>query len=125
MLENKHITIHQYKEAQGAPLGVNYHVQQSEVEAPYLAEDGGRKPVMVAQFGDKAYDDGYKVYTTIDSHMQTVANQALRNGLIAYENRHGYHGSEAHFDAKESDQYAVKLRSLPVYGNDCQQQLPE
>lgn len=115
MLENKHITVEQYKEAQSAPLGINYHVQQAEIEAPYLSEMV--RNAMVAQFGDAAYDEGYKVYTTIDSHMQTIANQALRNGLIAYEDRHGYRGPEAHFDVKDLDQYAEKLRGFAVFGD--------
>ena len=43
-------------------------------------------------YGDSIYTDGFKVYTTIDSHLQAEANIAVRDNLIAYDQRHGYRG---------------------------------
>ena len=58
---------------------------------------------MLARFGQSAYTGGYQVYTTIDSRLQTTANQAVISGLEEYDQRHGYRGAEAHFDLKENN----------------------
>ncbi|MEG9479698.1 penicillin-binding protein, partial [Acinetobacter baumannii] len=47
-------------------------------------------------FEKQATDSGYKVYTTIDSKRQRYAEQALQDGLEAYDRRHGWRGAEAH-----------------------------
>jgi penicillin-binding protein 1A len=39
--------------------------------------------------------------TTIDSRLQTAANQAVANGLEDYDKRHGYRGPEARIDLKD------------------------
>lgn len=117
MLEVKHISLAQYKTAVAAPLGVSEQGLQVEVEAPYVAEMV--RNAMVAQFGEAAYDEGYKVYTTVDSHLQTVANVASRNGIMAYEERHGYRGPEGHIrgnDAKNLSVWQNQLRQIPIYG---------
>lgn len=119
MLENKHITTAQYSAAIDTPLGISYHGLQVEVEAPYLAEMV--RNAMVAQFGDSTYEEGYKVYTTIDSHQQNAANQALRNGIMSYEERHGYRGVETHLQGaragtSRNKSWQEQLRQIPVYG---------
>lgn len=117
MLENKHITLAQYKAASAAPLGISSQGLQVEVEAPYLAEMV--RNAMVAQFGDAAYDSGYKVYTTLDSQLQNIANNALRNGVMAYEERHGYRGPEGHLrgnGTKALRDWQDQLRQIPIYG---------
>lgn len=119
MLGNNHITAAQYNAAVDAPLGVSYHGLQAEVEAPYVAEMV--RNAMVAQFGDSAYEEGYKVYTTVNSEQQNAANEALRDGLMAYEERHGYNGVEVHLKGiraggKNNGGWQEQLRQIPVYG---------
>jgi penicillin-binding protein 1A len=50
---------------------------------------------MVARYGDAAYTNGLNVTTTIDSVRQKAATAALRGGILAYDERHGYRGPEA------------------------------
>lgn len=117
MFECGHLKREQYEEAVTAPLGAGYHSLQVEVEAPYLAEMV--RNAMLAQFGDKVYDDGFKVYTTLDSHLQTDADKALRNGLLAYERRHGYRGAQGHLAGNiKSNLYdwLRQLRAIDAYG---------
>jgi penicillin-binding protein 1A len=117
MLANGHITPAQYKEAVTAPLGVTYTGIQVEIEAHYLAEMV--RNAMVAQFGDATYENGYKVYTTLDSQQQIAANQALRHGIMAYEERHGYRGAEGHFHGTPQNSlksWQKQLRQMPSYG---------
>jgi penicillin-binding protein 1A len=46
--------------------------------------------------GEHAIDSGYKVYTTVNSQRQAYAEQAVQEGLEAYDRRHGWRGAEAH-----------------------------
>ncbi len=61
-----------------------------DVEAAYVAEMARQE--VVKRFGEAAVNAGYKVYTTLDSRLQTAANRALRLGLMEYDRRHGYRG---------------------------------
>ncbi len=90
-----------YEDAVAAPLTASFHGLTNELAAPYVAEMA--RAETVARFGDDVYTDGYKVYTTVDSHLQRVATQSVRDGLIAYTKRHGYRGPEAHVDLAKYD----------------------
>ena len=45
---------------------------------------------MVEEYGKEAYDKGLSIYTTVASHLQNAASNALRDGLMTYDKRHGY-----------------------------------
>src|SRR5690606_28299958 len=45
--------------------------------------------------------DGYRVTTTLDGRAQEAANLATRDGLLAYDRRHGWRGVEAHIELAE------------------------
>jgi penicillin-binding protein 1A len=47
---------------------------------------------MVRRYGPEALTAGYKVTTTIDSRLQAAADRAIREALVAYDERHGYRG---------------------------------
>ena len=72
------------------------HAATIEVQAPYVAEMV--RAYMVEQFGEDAYSAGYRVYTTLDGKRQNAASSALRDGLLAYDRRHGYRGVARHFE---------------------------
>src|SRR3990167_4029462 len=88
MAELKFITPAEYEQAISAPLTAKYHMAKIQMQAPYVGEMV--REAMVDEYGDAAYDKGLIVYTTISSSLQKKANQTLRNGLIAYDKRHGY-----------------------------------
>ena len=69
------------------------HSLTIEAEAPYLGELV--RAEIVRRYGEDAYTAGYKVYTTVDTRLQTAANTALRDALLDYDRRHGYRGPEA------------------------------
>ena len=81
-----------YQNAVQAPVTARRHYTQTEVDAAYVAEMA--RQYAIERFGDTAYTGGYRIYTTIDSEMQPFARQALANGLIAYDLRHGWRGAE-------------------------------
>jgi penicillin-binding protein 1A len=113
--ENDYITEAAYQEAIHAPNTASYHGIETEMDAPYVAE-------MIRQslhdhFGADAYTLGYKVYTTIDSSLQTTANKTVETHLIAYDRRHGYRGPVAKItplDDYSTKQLQKKLKPYAV-----------
>ncbi|MCW4149698.1 PBP1A family penicillin-binding protein [Halomonas sp. 18H] len=81
-----------YQEAVQEPVTARRHITQAEVNADYVAEMA--RQFAVDRFKDKAYTGGYRITTTLDSELQPMAREALANGLIAYDTRHGWRGPE-------------------------------
>ncbi|MGA0587040.1 penicillin-binding protein 1A [Dyella sp. KRB-257] len=96
MLEHRYISKAEYAQAIKEPNGAFAHEQPIEVDAPYLAEMVRRQ--VLDRLGNNALTDGYVVKTTLQSARQTAAVDALRDGLVAYDRRHGWRGPEAHSD---------------------------
>ncbi len=99
------------------PDTARLHTVTEEVDAPYAAEMA--RAVAVEMFGNEAYTDGYKVYTTIDSRLQPVASTVLRQSLIEYDERHGFRGAESHVTlARDStvDDWEEALRDTSSAG---------
>jgi len=90
MLEDGKITAAQAADARSAPLVL--HLQNAPNSlAPYFVEEIRR--YLETKYGaDQVHGAGLKVYTTIDVELQKAANQAVLDGLAAYERRHGWKG---------------------------------
>ena len=85
-----------YEQAVAEPNHAYPHEQPIEVDAPYLAEMVRRQ--VLDRLGNDALTEGYVVKTTVQSSRQQAAVDAVRNGLVAYDHRHGWRGPEAHQD---------------------------
>ncbi|MGA9852893.1 MAG: penicillin-binding protein 1A [Gammaproteobacteria bacterium] len=96
MLADGYITRDQYQQAMAAPMTASYHDATTTVNAPYLAEMV--RDYMVNKYGDDAYTAGYAVVTTVDSRLQPLAVDAVRRGLLNYDQRHGWRGPVAQMD---------------------------
>ncbi len=110
MLENGFIERAAYAEAMAAADQASAHEPPVEVEAPYFAELVRLEAM--ERLGNAALSDGYVVTTTLDGDMQQAANRALRDGLEAYDRRHGWRGAEAHVElpaAAGSEQWDAAL----------------
>nr|WP_194710080.1 penicillin-binding protein 1A [Pseudoalteromonas sp. S16_S37] len=93
MLKEKYISKAQYDEARVAPITAKFHGAEIELYAPYIAEMV--RSYMVDTYGeDKAYNSGFRVFTTVESHIQAAAQQALIDNLHSYDMRHGFRGPE-------------------------------
>lgn len=90
MLDQGYIDQQTYQLAVAEPVNATFHGEEVPVHAPYVGEMV--RDLMVASFGDDAYVSGYRVYTTIDSHLQDDADLSARTALFAYDKRHGYRG---------------------------------
>lgn len=92
MLKLGFITQAQHDVAIQAPIGLNFRTSLADVNGPYLAEMV--RDSLVSQFGEGIYSSGYKVYTTVSASRQNAATEAVINGLLAYDHRHGWRGPE-------------------------------
>ena len=81
-----------YKEALVEPLRFKASKQSRDLAADYVAEIV--RESLYEQYQDEIYSSGLKVYTTIRKSNQEAANNAVREGILDYDLRHGYRGPE-------------------------------
>ncbi len=90
MLEDGKITFQQAQKAKSAPLVLNLQTDPNSL-APYYAEEIRR--YLEKKYGtDQVHEGGLRVYTTLNMELQRTANQAVLDGLAAYERRHEWKG---------------------------------
>ena len=89
-----------YQNSIAAPATASRHYPRVEVDAPYIGEMV-RAHIVDTYGTEDAYNKGYRVFTTIDTHLQQAARTALVNGLKAYDHRHGYRGAEAQVEINQ------------------------
>jgi penicillin-binding protein 1A len=88
MLEDGKITAPEADEARSSPLGLHLAHDPNSL-APYFVEEIRR--YLEGKYGtDQVHEGGLKVYTSLNVEMQKAANQAVLDGLAAYERRHGW-----------------------------------
>ncbi len=90
MLEDGKITAQQAGEAKGQPVRLNLQHDSNSL-APYFVEEIRR--YLENKYGsDQVHEGGLRVLTSLDMDLQKAANQAVLDGLAAYERRHGWRG---------------------------------
>ena len=90
MLDLGFITQAEFEAADNEPYKTFYHQTPVDVNAQYVAEEA--RKFVIDKLGEQAYTDGIKVYTTILSNYQEIAQKSVFNGVMAYDKRHGYKG---------------------------------
>ncbi len=90
MLDQGSITRDEFEAARSAPLTASVHERAIELPALYIAEMVRRH--LLTEYGPGVYNRGFVVHTTVDSHLQTLAEKALQKKLNEYDRRHGYRG---------------------------------
>ncbi len=92
MADNGFITPTEAARAKSASLRVvKREEQEAVVTAPFFAEEVRRELAERYNF-DVLYGGGLTVRATMDPKLQELAQQELRDGLVAYDRRHGYRG---------------------------------
>src|SRR6202790_5282518 len=90
MLEDGKVTAAQAADARSAPLVLHLAHDPNSL-APYFVEEIRR--YLENKYGaDQVHEGGLRVHTSLDMNLQRTANQALLDGLAAYERRHGWKG---------------------------------
>ncbi|HUK43233.1 MAG TPA: PBP1A family penicillin-binding protein [Candidatus Bathyarchaeia archaeon] len=91
MLEDGKITAAEAQRAKSAPLGLKLQAEANDI-APYFVEE--IRQYLEKKYGaEEVHERGLRVYTGLDLEMQRAAQQAVRDGLAAYERRHGWKGN--------------------------------
>jgi len=97
MLTDGRISSEDAEEAWAEPLVVYQSDPTEIVQADYFVEEVRRELAQV--YGDAAlYQGGLSVRTTLDPRLQKISERVLRDGLVAYDRRHGWRGPVATLD---------------------------
>src|SRR6266849_826792 len=90
MQEEGKITPSEEATAIKTPLGLHIQYPRNDL-APYFFEE--IRNYLASTYGTEAvHERGLRVYTTLNIAMQRAANLAVRDGLHAYDRRHGWRG---------------------------------
>ena len=115
MAELDFISAVEASRAQSVPMHAIAYERPTEVYAPYVAEMVRQE--MIARYGAEALTEGFHVTTTLDPELQAAANRAVRDGLMTYDARHGWHGVEQQFELAEGEDAVTvgrRLRNIPT-----------
>ncbi|WP_018860819.1 MULTISPECIES: penicillin-binding protein 1A [unclassified Thioalkalivibrio] len=114
MFDTGAISESEYEEAIARPVSSERHVAATEVDAHWVAE--AARQIVFNLWGEDAYRRGLQVHTSIDSRYQEAANQALREGLLEYDERHGYRGPEDQLSDETMADAESRMRALKAQG---------
>jgi penicillin-binding protein 1A len=90
MLSEGKITAAEEAAARNTPLGLHIQYPRNDL-APYFFEE--IRKYLESTYGTEAvHERGLRVYTTLNIALERAANQAVRDGLHAYDRRHGWRG---------------------------------
>ena len=91
MAHDGKVTRAQAEAAAKEPLGLHISSARNDL-APYFVEE--IRQYLEHTYGTAAvHEQGLRVYTTLNVAMQKAADQAVRDGLHAYDRRHGWRGN--------------------------------
>jgi len=117
MFEQGFITQQELEAAQAIEVHAKLVGARIDIEAGYVAEMA--RSFAIENFGGEALKQGLTIVTTLDSQLQNAANLAVRNGLQAYERRHGYRGPIQHLTPTEmtdTEQVLETLNDIKKFG---------
>ena len=105
MREEGYITEEEYQETINLPLLVIPN-RQKDLRAPYFAEEVRR--YLESTYGSEGLlEQGLQVDTTLDPAIQAATEEALQQGLISLDHRHGWRGALHHVDIEDLEDYEL------------------
>lgn len=112
MAENGFITKADADGAIKAPFKVNPRPFGARILAGEFFAEGVRRTLM-EDFGQKKlYGGGLSVRTTLDPELQRKAKRALVNGLVGYDENHGWREPAAQIDLTAEQDWGVALAKV-------------
>ncbi len=109
LLEDGEIDAEAAEAARQGPVVTADRRRSDVYAASYFAEEVRRQ--LQAIYGtDQVYEGGLSVRTTLDPVLQEIADRALREGLLAYDRRHGWRGPVARLET--FDDWAAQLDAV-------------
>ena len=115
MVADGYVSKEDGEKAKNQPLGVNPRaLSPNTYVAGYFAEDVRRE--LADRYGEKKlYEGGLSVRTTLDPKMQVMARRALVDGLVRYDEAHGFRGAMQHIET--AGDWGVPLGAIPALGD--------
>ena len=116
MAQNGDITREEADAARKMALGVNPRVAfPNAANANYFTEEVRRE--ISERYGEKKlYEGGLSVRATLDPKMQAWARKALVDGLIRYDQQHGWRGPQTRVDLTGRD-WGMAVAEVPALGD--------
>lgn len=116
LLEDGRITQPEYEQALAEPITLRPRSDSEFYQGGAYFTEEIRKDLL-ARYGDKAVlEGGLLVRATMDPRLQDIGTKALRDGLIAYDRRHGWRGPLAQVQNGKDIPSALKATSKPIGG---------
>ena len=113
MEENGYISHSEAEQAVREPLVMRPQQQEQFIDAAYFLAEVRR--TAISQFGEKElYEQGLTIKTSLDWRLQQIANQALWNGLVQYDLRHGYRGPITTIVFNQEQDWIKELKKIPT-----------
>jgi penicillin-binding protein 1A len=114
MEDERFISSFDAAEARATGLDVSLRSRGVQIrDASYFLEQVRRE--LLGMYGEeKLYEGGLSVRTTIDTKLQETVSRELREGLIAFDRRHGWRGPVRHLEAGENWQEALSAMPVPA-----------
>ena len=115
MVENGYVSKAEGEKAKDQPLGVTPRVlSPNTYSAGFFAEEVRRE--LSDRYGEKKlYEGGLSVRTTLDPKMQQIARKALVDGLVRYDEAHGFRGPMRHVEI--AGDWGPPLADVPTLGD--------
>lgn len=113
MRELDYIDETQQKEALDQPNTARLHSHILDLDLPYIAEIVRNQ--MFDQFGEEAYNNGFRVKTTVDSKLQLLAEDTLRKSLHQFDEHRRFHTIKEHAEIPKNPGPADLDRALAPF----------
>jgi len=115
MVENGYVTRAEGDAAKAEPLTVNPRaLSPNSIAAGYFAEEVRRE--LNDRYGDKKlYEGGLSVRATLDPKMQLMARKALADGLVRFDEAHGWRGPVKQIEI--GSDWGQALGQIPALGD--------
>jgi len=97
-----------YQTAINSEINLPISINNYDLEASHLAELARFE--VINRYGIRAYEEGWSVYTTVDSELQESANEAITKRLFEYDKRHGWREKKNYID-RLGDEFFKSIES--------------
>lgn len=101
-----YISNKELEDAEKQPITIHRQTRINAMPADHIVEMV--RQALYQQYGEDVYTRGLRVYTTIHKADQIAAYEAVRKGILDYDQRYGYRGPESFIDIPHSDNNPTK-----------------
>ena len=113
MVEDGYVSQEEADAARALLLSTTRRLRGPEYDAATYFVQELRRDLSEQYGAETLQQGGLSIRTTIDTRLQLIATDALRNGLAAYDRRHGYRGPLASLDMNDDPNATFASFDMP------------